>query len=303
MKVYFVDEAGRKAAPSWEYIATPQKLQKLEHLLDNEWSTCKKVAELRDALDVLRSAPLIPSALLKDPYFPVKDLKQGKQDVYALVTAANFNLALQSQQLHTTPEQLSASLDTGMDVIQAMKLWNKVWDKLANGNGDDPLFWMQGVHRHQNIQKGIEKKFIKVEQFVPRNDFASTESFALFTGMQTDQGWQEGYLNTPGNLVPLSQAKLYDSLGAAESAMSRSGSVSQYSEVQIVRLNMAVAGIESVSKSSQFRHISNVEESCIQTVASDVQKQIIETALQQASDEQLREQWEERQSPSIKRKM
>lgn len=303
MKVYFVDEKNRKAAPSWGYIATPQKIQWLESLLDNDWSTHKRVPQLREALDVIRSAPLVPTAIASGSYQMIVDTQNGVPNVYALVTAASFNLALQSHQLHSTEQSVHTSLKTGLNVIQAMKAWNKVWDQFENGNGDNPLFQMHGVQRHQTIQKGIAEGNITMEQFVPRNDFASTESFALFTSVQTPQGLQEGYLNTPGNLVPLSQAKLYDSLASAESAMNRSYSVKQYQEVQIVRLNLAVSGIEGVLTSPNPHRNTDLGDSCIQTVAADVQKQAIQTALQQASEEQLREQWEERQSPSIKRKM
>lgn len=303
MKVYFVDETGRKAAPSWAYIATSKRLQDLEDLLNNKWETHKKASELRAALDVIRSTPMVPSTVVGSSYQMGQHTKYTPQDVYALLTAANFNLALQSHQINTSEDVLRLSLETGPNVIQAMKLWNRAWDQVENGNGDDPLFTLQGVPRHQAIQKGLKDGKITIESFVPRNDFASTESFALFTGVQTRQGWKEGYLNASGNLVPLSQAKLYDSLGSAESAMGRSHSVSYYSEVQIVRLNLAVSGVESVLTSSKSGVTSDLSSSCIQTVAADVQKQAIQTALQQASDEQLREQWEERRSTSIKRKM
>lgn len=303
MKVYFVDETGRKAAPSWAYIATSKRLQDLEDLLNNKWETHKKASELRAALDVIRSTPMVPSTVVGSSYQMGQHTKYTPQDVYALLTAANFNLALQSHQINTSEDVLRLSLETGPNVIQAMKLWNRAWDQVENGNGDDPLFTLQGVPRHQAIQKGLKDSKITIESFVPRNDFASTESFALFTGVQTRQGWKEGYLNASGNLVPLSQAKLYDSLGSAESAMGRSHSVSYYSEVQIVRLNLAVSGVESVLTSSKSGVTSDLSSSCIQTVAADVQKQAIQTALQQASDEQLREQWEERRSTSIKRKM
>lgn len=303
MKSYFVDENGRKAAPSWAYIATSKRLQDLEDLLNGEWSAHEKSSELRTALDIIRSTSRVPSTVVGSSYYMSQHTKYTPQDVYALLTAANFNLALQSHQLNTSEDVLRSSLQTGPQVIQAMKLWNRAWDQRENGNGDNPLFTLQGVPRHQAIQKGLKDGKITIENFVPRNDFASTESFALFTGMQTKQGWKEGYLNTSGNLVPLSQAKLYDSLGSAESAMGRSHSVSYYSEVQIVRLSLAVSGMESVIKSSKPGATSDLSSSCIQTVAADVQKQAIQTALQNASDEQLREQWEERQSPSIKRKM
>lgn len=303
MKVYFVDETDRKAAPSWAYIATSKRLQYLEDLLNNEWKTHKKLSDLRAALDVIRSTPMVPSTVVSGSYQMGQHTQYAPQDVYALLTAANFNLALQSHQINTSEDVLRLSLETGPSVIQAMKLWNRMWDQVENGNGDNPLFALQGISRHQAIQKGLKDGKITIENFVPRNDFASTESFALFTGLQTKQGWKEGYLNASGNLVPLSQAKLYDSLGSAESAMGRSYSVSHYSEVQIVRLNLAVSGIEGVLKSSLPGVTSNLSNSCIQTVAADVQKQTIQNALQKASDEQLREQWEERQSPTIKRKM
>lgn len=301
MKVYFVDEKNRKAAPSWAYIATPKKLQWLESLLDNEWASDPKADQLRDALTVLRATALVPSTVVSGSYQMGKDTKHTPQDVYALATAANFNLALQSSQMHTTQEQLDASLNNGLNAIKAMKIWNSAWDRKANG--DEPLFSLFGVPRHKFLQKGLANGTLSVEQFVPRNDFASTESFALFTYVKTPQGWQEGYLNAAGNTVPLSQAKLYDSLGSAESAMDRSYSVRQHAEVQIVRLSLAVSGIENVLKSPSPQRINNLADSCIQTVAADVQKQAIQNALQQASDEQLREQWEERQTPSIKRKM
>lgn len=307
MKVYFVDEKGRKSAPSWGYIATPTKLKKLEGLINTEWKDRKEAAQLRTALAILQSTPLVSSSIVGGCGQMSKDTQSTVQPVHALVTAANFNSALQSNQLHSTHADVEKSLARGLDTIQAMNTLNKMWDRTHN-NGENPLFGLYGVARHKFLQKGIAKGDIRLEEFVPRNDFASTESFALFACIQTPQGLQEGYLNTPGNLVPLSQAKLYDSLLSAQSAMDRSYSVRRFEEVQIVRLNLTVSGMEDLLKSSNpsARLSSRLKDSCIHTVAADVQRQNIETALQEASDEQLRRQWEERsQAPAspLKRKM
>lgn len=301
MKSYFVDEKDRKGAAVWEYIATPKKLQLLETLLDTDFAKLKNVEELRNALNVLRSTPLVPSSSVNPSKQMSSDTKYTPQDVHVLVSALNFNAALQSSQLRCTPQLVEASLETGADVIAAMKQWNRVWER--NVNGDAPVFSLYGIPRHQMLRKGLKNQTIHIEEFVPRNDFASTESFALFSCIETPHGMQEGYLNTPGNLVPLSQAKLYDSLLSAQTAMDRSYSVKQYQQVQIVRLNLAVSGLESIITSSNSRLVGKLEDSCIQTVAADVQKQAIENALRNATDEQLRTQWEERSTTTAKRKM
>lgn len=302
MKAYFVDEKERKAAPAWSYIATPGRLQYIEDVLNKHAQDIENADTLRRAIKVLRSTPLMSSEAVMTCYRMISDTQYTTQNVHALVTAANFNTALQSSQLNADLPFLNAALDQGPTVIAAMKELNK-WGGECYSN-DKPLFTLAGASRHKVIQKGLTNGNIRIEQFVPRNDFASTESFALFSCIKTPQGLLEGYLNTPGNLVPLSQAKLYESLASAESAMARSGSVAQYGEVQIVRLNIAVAGMEHISKSHRTDClVAHLEESCIQTVASDVQKSAIEAALQQATDEQLRHQYEERKSPSVKRKM
>lgn len=300
MNGYFVDATGRKAIPQWAYIASPARLAELENLIDSR--SLPNAAHLHTLLDTVRTAPLVARTDVQSDYGLVTDDKGTH--VHALVTAGNFASALQTAQLRVPFATVQQNLDSGPRIIKALKQWNKALEALT-GSGHSSkrtraTFGLAGVARYQLLKRGLANESVRLVPFEPENDFASVDSFALFTCYEHQGVRHEGYLTNAMDLGPLSRAKIYETLASASTAMARAQSVLRFEDVQVVKLHMAVSGVSEVLRSAHPLIHTDVANSSIVQVAANVQRQAIEDALKQASDEQIIARWNalQAQNPS-----
>lgn len=300
MNGYFVDTADRKAVPQWAYIASPARLAELDNLIDRQ--ALPNAAHLHTLLDVVRTAPLVVRKEVQSDYGMVTDDKGTH--VHALITAGNFKSALPTVQLRVPQALAQQSLANGSVVIKAMKEWNKAIEALSGSRHSSKrtraTFGLSGVARYQLLKRGLANESVRLVPFEPENDFASVDSFALFTCYEHQGVRHEGYLTNAMDLGPLSRAKIYETLASASTAMARAQSVLRFEEVQVVKLHMAVSGVSEVLRSAHPLIHTDVANSSIVQVAANVQRQAIEDALKQASDEQIIARWNalQAQNPS-----
>lgn len=271
--VYYTDEKNNKLLPQWVAVAHEESLKKYEQIHPER-------EDVRQAVALIRSLPIYK---VKDPQYKIgastKNWKTGyNSDLYYIVlTTARPSVYMHLVDLNITQKDLAVGLPT-QEFITAIELLVSL---NKNGIGSDLSNW-------KRLRKNIDSKAYTLHEFSPKDAFTSSVSYALFCRKEDGS---EGYL-TENGLGPLSRAITYDSLEEMEAAFNRQARFKYHEHLQIVKIKSEVDSLGELKKmphysSRNWGKKTDLNGSVIYEIANDVQRNNIEKALQQASEQQI----------------
>lgn len=266
MHVYFSNPQGLKSSPFWSGVVEATALQKLNNsnLSDKQ----------KHALDVVSSLPLIDAQHIKGTRKP----SGASGFLHAMPLAGKFYPSLDHNTLVVTQEQWEAGQPT-QQMLEAIKTLATLCSDVL------PPRTSKAMLKDLNAQEMTVHAFSKIE------NFASCESFALFCCLSTGE---EGYLDKNGSLGLLGQAQTYASEVEMRAAIKRYSSFDDYDKLQVVHLNVNVSHVGGFeyppNGGGSWRMLkTDLSQSCLPEVQSYIQKEMIENALRQMSDEQIQD--------------
>lgn len=266
MHMYFSNTEGLTSSPFWSGVVSEQTLKNLK-----QGNPTGK--ELR-AIELVASLPLIDAEQIKD----TRKAPNASGLLHAMPLVGKFYPKFDHNTLLVTQEQWEAGQPTH-EMLEAIKV--------VSGLSKDVLV----PRTAKSLLKALETGEITAQQFSKIENFASSESFALFCCLDTGE---EGYLDKNGRLGVLGQAQTYASEAEMKAALKRYAMFDEYDEVQVVHLNVHVSRIggvqQTIDHGSGWRMIkTDLSQSSLPQVQSYIQKKMIENALRQMSDEQIQE--------------
>ena len=270
--VYYTDEKNNKLIPQWVAVAHEECLQKYDQIYSER-------EDVRRATALIRSLPVYEaknSNYKIGAYTRNWKMQYGK-DAYIVLNTARPSVYLHLVDLNITQGDLDKGLPTE-EFIAAIELLLSLNKK---GVGADLSNW-------KKLRKNIDSQTYTLHEFSPIEAFSRSSSYALFCRKEDGS---EGYL-TENGLGPLSRAITYDSLEEMEAAFNRQARFTYHEHLQIVKIKSEVESLGDLKRMPRYSSHSwgpktDLNGSVIYQIATDVQRNNIEKALKQASEQQI----------------
>lgn len=270
--VYYTDEKNNKLLPQWVAVADEDSLKAYEKSHPNR-------EDVRNAIAIVRQLPIydIKNKNYNIEFYPRNWTCSYDKNLYIVLNTARPSVYLHLSDLKIAQKDLDAGLPT-KEFISAIEL---LLSLNKNGVGSDVSNWKKLRH---NIDSGV----YKLNEFSPTEAFTSSSSYALFCRYDDKS---EGYLTEKG-LGPLSRAITYDSLEEMEAAFNRQSHFKSYEYLQIVKIKSEVESLGELKKMPRYSPPywggkTDFTGASIYQIANDVQRNNIEKALKQASEQQI----------------
>lgn len=270
--VYYTDEKNNKLLPQWVAVADEDSLKAYEKSHPNR-------EDVRAAIELIRQLPIydIKNKNYSIEFYPRNWTCSYDKNLYIVLNTARPSVYLYLSELKVTKEDLDTGLPT-KEFIAAIEL---LLSLNKNGVGSDVSNW-------KKLRKNIDSGAYKLNEFSPMDAFTSSFSYALFC---RNDDKSEGYLTEKG-LGPLSRALTYDSLEEMEAAFNRQSHFKDYEHLQIVKIKLEVDSLGELKKMPRYSPPywggkTDLTGASIYQIANDVQRNNIEKALKQASEQQI----------------
>lgn len=266
MHMYFSNSDGLVSSPFWCGVVSEQTLKKLKK--------GDPTGKEKRAIELVASLPLIGAEQIKD----TRKAPNASGLLHAMPLVGKFYPKFDHNTLLVTQEQWEAGQPTH-EMIDAIKI--------VAAMSEEVLL----PRTVKSLLKALETGEITAEEFSKIENFASSESFALFCCLGTGE---EGYLDKNGRLGLLGQAQTYASKAEMEAAIKRYSLFDDYDKVQVVHLNVNVSHVGGFeyppNGGGSWRMLdTDFSQSSLPEVQAYVQKKMIDNALRQMSDEQIQE--------------
>lgn len=270
--VYYTDEKNNKVIPQWVAVADEDSLHAYEKSYPNR-------EDVRKAIAIIRQLPIydIKNKNYNIEFYPRNWDCSYDKNLYIALNTARPSVYLYLSDLRVTKKDMEYGLPT-QDFIEAIELLISLNKK---GIGSDLSNW-------KKLRKNIDSGAYTLNEFSPMEAFTSSSSYALFC--RTEDG-SEGYLTEKG-FGSLSRAVTYDSLEEMNAAFNRQAHFKDYEYLQIVKIKSEVEGLGELEKMPRYSPSywgskTDFTGASIYQIADDVQRNNIEKALKQASEQQI----------------
>ncbi len=270
--VYYTDEKNNKLLPQWVAVADEDSLKAYEKAHPNR-------EDVRNAIAHIRQLPVydIKTKNYDIEFYPRNWTCSYDKNLYIVLNVARPSVYLHLSDLKVTQKDIQQGLPT-QDFIKSIEL---LLSLNKSGVGSDLAGW-------KKLRKNIDSETYTLQEFSPIDAFTTSSSYALFCRRENGS---EGYL-TENGLGPLSRAITYDSLEEMNAAFNRQARFTDHEYLQIVKIKSEVESLGELKKMPRYSPSywggkTDLTGASIYQIASDVQRNNIEKALQQASEEQI----------------